>query len=209
MSGDEAKGEQLYAPLLAAREKERSYTEDSLALGNGSAPHTAGSSESSGGGGALFSWQMIFYANVFFACASFSLVLPSLWPYLQSIGPDWMATQTFLAWIVAAYSFGEAIGSLAFGAWYGAGHTSAKTCIIACMLVGLVGSCMYFAAGFPCFLDDPHGSGPWLLLSGRFVQGLWTGGQQALEQSYLSEVVSAEDRTAMTSTLGAFAVSPR
>ena len=111
--GEEGKGEQL-APLLGTGKKYRSYTEDSLAhvgadghddLASGaqesrqSLPHSLPSPQASS---AIFSWQMIFYANVFFACASFSLVLPSLWPYLQSIGPDWLATQTFLAWIVAA-----------------------------------------------------------------------------------------------------------
>ena len=29
-----------------------------------------------------FSWRFIFLINVFLACVSFSIVLPSLWPYL-------------------------------------------------------------------------------------------------------------------------------
>jgi hypothetical protein len=27
-------------------------------------------------------WRFIFYANVFFCCVTFSILLPSLWPYL-------------------------------------------------------------------------------------------------------------------------------
>ena len=38
------------------------------------------------------------------------------------------------------------------------------------------------------------------------MQGLWTGGQQTLEQAYLSETVIASKRTEITATLGSFAV---
>ena len=32
-----------------------------------------------------WSWKAIFLVNVFLACVSFSIVLPSLWPYLQTV----------------------------------------------------------------------------------------------------------------------------
>ena len=32
-----------------------------------------------------YSWRINFYINVFFACVSFSIILPSLWPYLQIV----------------------------------------------------------------------------------------------------------------------------
>ena len=34
-----------------------------------------------------YSWRVNFYINVFFACVSFSIILPSLWPYLQQVTP--------------------------------------------------------------------------------------------------------------------------
>lgn len=46
------------------------------------------------------SWLQVFYFNVFFACVSFSIIMPSLWLYLQDMGSD----KTFLAWVVAIYS---------------------------------------------------------------------------------------------------------
>lgn len=38
----------------------------------------------------------------------FSIVLPTLWPYLREMGAD----TDFLAWTVAAYSVGEGFGGL-------------------------------------------------------------------------------------------------
>ena len=29
-------------------------------------------------------WLYLFYANVYFACVAFSIILPSLWPYLHN-----------------------------------------------------------------------------------------------------------------------------
>ena len=52
-------------------------------------------------------WEWIFFANVFMACVSFSIVLPSLWLYLSALD----GSQEFYAWVVAAFSIGEAIGS--------------------------------------------------------------------------------------------------
>ena len=28
-------------------------------------------------------WVYVFFSNIFFACVSFSIILPSLWPYLS------------------------------------------------------------------------------------------------------------------------------
>jgi MFS family permease len=47
---------------------------------------------------------------------------------------------------------------------------------------------------------------PALALVGRFLEGLWTGGQQSVEQAYLAFVALPGERTALTSKLGTFAV---
>ena len=44
-------------------------------------------------------WEWIFFANVFMACVSFSIVLPSLWLYLSALD----GSQEFYAWVVAAF----------------------------------------------------------------------------------------------------------
>uniref|UniRef100_A0A7S4RE02 Major facilitator superfamily (MFS) profile domain-containing protein n=2 Tax=Ditylum brightwellii TaxID=49249 RepID=A0A7S4RE02_9STRA len=146
------------------------------------------------------SWLLPFYFNVFFACASFSIVMPSLSPYLHRM----KAPLSFLSYVVSAYAVGEMIGSLLFGYYYewsvknlplGVGP---KSSMLGCIIVGMVGSLGYVWA------DEL--SSPQMVLWARFIQGLWTGGQQTIEQSYLSAAVSSEERTEYTATLSTFAV---
>ena len=48
--------------------------------------------------------------------------------------------------------------------------------------------------------------GHWLVLVGRIIQGIWTGGQQAIEQAYISEAVPKKDNINMIADLGSAAV---
>ena len=48
---------------------------------------------------------------MFFSCVGFSIIVPSLAPYLDRLG----ASKAFLGVVVAIYSFGEMIGSLVWG----------------------------------------------------------------------------------------------
>ena len=48
--------------------------------------------------------------------------------------------------------------------------------------------------------------GQWLVFLGRFLQGLWTGAQQAIEQAYISEAVSKQNNLSMIADLGSAAV---
>lgn len=126
-------------------------------------------------------WLLPFFANIFLACASFSIVMPSLAPYILDIG----APLAFLPWVVSSYSVGEMFGSVAIGHFY---EYSAKTfetpgrgprvSMMLCILLGVVGSAMYAVAGW---IDDVVVAKYCLLLA-RLVQGVWTGGQQAIEQ---------------------------
>ena len=58
----------------------------------------------------------------------------------------------------------------------------------------------YTIAGFP------QVKSPWLLFFGRLIQGIWTGGQQAVEQTFLSAHVQQKHRTSVTASLGTSAV---
>ena len=51
-----------------------------------------------------------------------------------------------------------------------------------------------------------HTHSAWIAFTGRAVQGLWTGGQQTVEQAFLSEYVDPRDLTAVTASLGSAAV---
>lgn len=122
-----------------------------------------------------YTWKSIFYLNVFLACASFSIVLPSLWPYLQRFEAD----ETFLASVLAIFSIGEFLGSITWGYIYNS-H-SMRFSLYTCISAGLLGSILYSLGGY----FTPWGK--WLVFAGRFIQGLWTGGQQAIEQAYITE----------------------
>jgi MFS family permease len=129
----------------------------------------------------VHSWLMPFFVNIFLACASFSIVMPSLAPYLFQIG----APLSFLPWVVSSYSIGEMIGSATIGLFY---EHATKTCqvegrgprisLLLCSGLGIIGSAMYAVAGW---IED-HTIAQHCVLFGRFVQGTWTGGQQAVEQ---------------------------
>ena len=56
-------------------------------------------------------WLYVFLANVFFACVSFSIALPTLYGYLTGLGGDPLGSPSlFYALTVSIYSCGEAAG---------------------------------------------------------------------------------------------------
>lgn len=128
-------------------------------------------------------------------CLIQSCVVPSLWPYLHSLGSD----KAFLAWVVALYSVGEAVGAVLFGSL--ATFYSTRLVMIAATVAGAAGSMMYFVA------EAYPGTwvGPWLVLLGRVLQGMWTGGSQAAQQTHLAKVLPAEELTSTTVMLNAYA----
>ena len=130
--------------------------------------------------------------------------MPSLSPYILEVG----ISMSYLPWAVASYSVGEMIGSVTIGSFYEfATHAFApgvgpRCSIILCICFGLVGSALYSAAGWiqssymaQCFI-----------IAGRFLQGVWTGGQQAIEQAYISAAIEASKRVEFTATLSTCAV---
>lgn len=120
--------------------------------------------------------------------------MPTLWPYLHQL----QSTKSFLAFVVAIYSCGEAIGALVFG------YLSTSMCIRRAMLlatiIGTVGSALYgLAQPFPGRL------GPVMVLLARLMQGLWTGAAQALQTVYLAQILPPHALTPAIMTLNAFA----
>jgi MFS family permease len=129
---------------------------------------------------------------------SFSIILPSLQPYLSRNG----AGAYFYGLTVAIYSVGEMIGAVAFGKVYESltvrYEGGAKTTLLMCIGLGIIGSSLYVAG-------DIFGS-PYMIMWGRMLQGLWTGGKQVVEQTYLSETAPPDRVTELTSELGTFAI---
>ena len=145
-------------------------------------------------------WAPIFYANVFMACISFSVVMPSLWLYLSKMGSN----HTFYACVVSSYSIGEAAGSLMFGSLSNSFGT--RRTLLLCCIVSCTGAVSYAMAYF-VYTDISAWAAPFFVLLGRLLQGVGSGGQQAVEQSYLSIAVTTAQRTEYTGKLSTFASS--
>jgi len=143
------------------------------------------------------SWRWIFFANVFFGCIAFSIVMPNLWLYLESM----KATKAFYAFVVASFSCGEAIGAIAIGAL--SNHLGTKRSLVLCSCLGITGASSY-ALAYNIFEAAPH-LGPIVVLAGRLLQGIGAGGRQAVEQAYFSVAAPPEKLTELTSTLSTFA----
>eukprot|EP00986_Skeletonema_menzelii_P000596 scaffold162_cov143-Skeletonema_menzelii.AAC.15 len=150
-------------------------------------------------------WLMPFFVNIFLACASFSIVMPSLSPYLIEVG----ASMSYLPRAVASYSIGEMIGSVAIGSFYEyttrtfALGRGPRISMIMSILFGIVGSALYASAGW---IDGNRYIAQYFIVAGRFLQGAWTGGQQAIEQAYISAAVEPSKRVEFTATLSTCAV---
>ena len=127
------------------------------------------------------SWLIPFLVNIFLSCASFSIVQPSLAGYLNQIG----APLSYLPWVVSSYSIGEMLGSVVIGSFYEYAVKSYKVLgrgprcsLLMSLLFGFVGSAMYATAGW---MEDTIVAIS-CIISGRVLQGIWTGGQQAVER---------------------------
>lgn len=135
--------------------------------------------------------------QVFFGCVAFSIVMPNLWLYLESM----KATKAFYAFVVASFSCGEAIGAIAIGAL--SNHLGTKRSLVLCSCLGITGATSY-ALAYNIFEVAPH-LGPIVVLAGRLLQGIGAGGRQAVEQAYFSVAAPPEKLTELTSTLSTFA----
>ena len=143
-----------------------------------------------------YSYLQFFYANVFFAGLSFSIVMPTIWLYIEKHG----GSEEVLALTLITSSFGELFGALFTGFLHD--HTHTRTCLALCLSAGTLGSILYFSAEY---VGDS--TALWIIQFARFFQGFWTGSQQAVEQAYIAETAAEEDKLKILSELGISAVS--
>lgn len=145
------------------------------------------------------SWLVPILVNIFLACASFSIIKPSLAPYLIQIG----ISESFLTWVIFIHNIGGLVGSAIIGLLYeyatrickveGRG---ARICFLMCPLFGIAGSALYAFAGWIGNVDVSS----WFVMIGSFLMGIWGGGQQAVELGeendfVLSVLMQVDDTT--------------
>ncbi|KAJ8601540.1 hypothetical protein CTAYLR_005205 [Chrysophaeum taylorii] len=156
------------------------------------------------------SWVPLFKIQVFLACVSFSIIVPSIAPYLARMG----APEYILGVAVAVYSLGEMIGSTYFGRWMTVAmredpDSGPRRALLAAIAVGFLGSTAYVLADAlrgGAIAPSPYGFGPALVVVARLTTGIWTGGKMTIEQTYIGEAAAPERTTEITSEVGVFAV---
>lgn len=144
------------------------------------------------------SWLVIFFNNMFFGCTGFSIVLPTVWPYLRQMG----ATTGFLAWVVAMYSVGEGTGGWVVGQLYSRFPDYPKLLLQVGMVLGFLAAFFYSIA--PVFGDS---AAPFIVLAARFLSGFDNGGRQTIEQTFIGTHVPSKYQTTISSRLSSFAIT--
>ncbi|GMR58951.1 hypothetical protein PMAYCL1PPCAC_29146, partial [Pristionchus mayeri] len=115
----------------------------------------------------------------------FSIYMMSMWPYLSNL--DDSADLTFLGWIIAAYSVGQAIASPLFGIW-NQRTMSTKYPVALGLIFCIIGNALYGV--LPTFTSGVK----WIMLVARFIIGFGSGNYAVL-RSYTSSASIPRDRT--------------
>ncbi|KAJ0055539.1 hypothetical protein NL108_005370, partial [Boleophthalmus pectinirostris] len=122
----------------------------------------------------------------------FTIVITSLWPYLQKIDPS--ADASFLGWVVAVYSLGQMIASPLFGLW--SNHRPHREPLICSISINLLANIYYAYVNLPKTANKYH-----MLISRAFVG--FGAGNVAVARSYVSGATSLEERTGAMANMSA------
>uniref|UniRef100_A0AAQ5ZCF4 Major facilitator superfamily (MFS) profile domain-containing protein n=1 Tax=Amphiprion ocellaris TaxID=80972 RepID=A0AAQ5ZCF4_AMPOC len=107
-------------------------------------------------------WRSIrvMYFTMFLSSVGFTIVITSLWPYLQKI--DSSADASFLGWVVAAYSLGQMVASPIFGWW--SNHRPRREPLVCSIFINLSANIYYAYVYLPKTNNKFH-----MLMSRAFV----------------------------------------
>ncbi|KAK7909872.1 hypothetical protein WMY93_014556 [Mugilogobius chulae] len=139
-------------------------------------------------------WRSIrvMYFTMFLSSVGFTIVITSLWPYLQKIDPS--ADASFLGWVVAAYSLGQMTASPLFGLW--SNHRPRREPLVCSILINLVANIYYAYAHLPKTWNKYH-----ILISRTFVG--FGAGNVAVARSYVAGATSLKERTGAMANMSA------
>uniref|UniRef100_A0A3Q2YMW5 Major facilitator superfamily domain containing 8 n=1 Tax=Hippocampus comes TaxID=109280 RepID=A0A3Q2YMW5_HIPCM len=131
-------------------------------------------------------WRSIrvMYFTMFLSSVGFTIVITSLWPYLEK--SDDSADATFLGWVVAAYSLGQMVASPLFGLW--SNYRRRREPLVCSIFINLSANIYYAYASLPSTGDKYH-----ILISRAFVG--FGAGNVAVVRSYVAGATSLKERT--------------
>lgn len=139
-------------------------------------------------------WRSIrvMYFTMFLSSVGFTIVITSLWPYLQRV--DKSADASFLGWVVAAYSLGQMIASPLFGLW--SNHRPSREPLVCSILINLSANIYYAYVYLPATGNKYH------MLSSRALVGFGAG-NVAVVRSYVAGATSLKERTGAMANMSA------
>ncbi|XP_029944128.1 major facilitator superfamily domain-containing protein 8 [Salarias fasciatus] len=131
-------------------------------------------------------WRSIrvMYFTMFLSSVGFTIVITSVWPYLQKV--DHSADASFLGWVVAAYSLGQMVASPIFGWW--SNSRPSKEPLVCSIFLNLSANIYYAYAYLPMTHNKFH-----VLVSRAFVG--FGAGNVAVARSYVAGATSLKERT--------------
>uniref|UniRef100_A0A4W5Q6Z1 Major facilitator superfamily domain containing 8 n=1 Tax=Hucho hucho TaxID=62062 RepID=A0A4W5Q6Z1_9TELE len=137
-------------------------------------------------------WRSIrvMYFTMFLSSVGFTIVITSVWPYLQKI--DDSANASFLGWVVAAYSVGQMLASPLFGLW--SNHRPRREPLACSIFINVTANIYYSYIYLPTSLNKYH------MLMSRALVGFGAG-NVAVVRSYVAGATSLKERnSAMANT---------
>ncbi|XP_059682830.1 major facilitator superfamily domain-containing protein 8 isoform X5 [Gavia stellata] len=136
------------------------------------------------------------YLTMFLSSVGFSIVIMSVWPYLQKIDPT--ADASFLGWIIASYSIGQMVASPLFGLW--SNYRPRREPLVVSTAISVAANCLY------AYVHVPHSHNKYYMLTARALVGFGAG-NVAVVRSYIAGATSLTERTsAMANTSACQAV---
>lgn len=139
-------------------------------------------------------WRSIrvMYFTMFLSSVGFTIVITSLWPYLQKIDVD--ADASFLGWVVAAYSLAQMVASPIFGLW--SNYRPRREPLVCSIFINLSANIYYAYAYLPRTNNKFH-----MLMSRAFVG--FGAGNVAVVRSYVAGATSLKERTSAMANMSA------
>uniref|UniRef100_A0A7N5J9H7 Major facilitator superfamily domain containing 8 n=1 Tax=Ailuropoda melanoleuca TaxID=9646 RepID=A0A7N5J9H7_AILME len=121
---------------------------------------------------------------MFLSSVGFSIVIMSIWPYLQKI--DQTADASFLGWVIASFSLGQMVASPIFGLW--SNYRPRKEPLIVSIFISVTANCLY------AYVHVPASHNKYYMLIARGLVGFGAG-NVAVIRSYISGATCLQERT--------------
>ncbi|KAM4810493.1 major facilitator superfamily domain-containing protein 8 [Rhinophrynus dorsalis] len=133
------------------------------------------------------------YLTMFLSSVGFSIVMTSIWPYLQKI--DATADASFLGWVIASFSLGQMVASPLFGLW--SNHRPRREPLVVSIIILVASSCLY------AYVHVPASHNKYYMLISRALIGFGSG-NVAVVRSYVAGATSLSERTGAMANISAF-----